>query len=89
MMSIIVFMYCKCHGIPLMCIMMVACLFIQKAKGGAMLEGIVKVAKMLNSRPHSWMDCVALARVKFEKYFNHRVCALGQVTMATWLSGIY
>lgn len=53
----------------------------QKAKGGAMLDGIVKVAKMLNSRPHSWTDCVALARVKFEKYFNHRVCVLDPVTM--------
>ena len=64
------------------CLCLSVCLFVivmwylyQKARGGAMLDGIVKVAKMLNSRPHSWMDCVALARVKFEKYFNHRVCA--------------
>ena len=49
-----------------------------------MLDGIVKVAKMLNSRPHSWKDCVTLARLKFEKYFNHRVGVLSVVTMATW-----
>ena len=48
-----------------------------------MLDGIVKVAKMLNSRPHSWKECVTLARVKFEKYFNHRVGILSVVTMAT------
>lgn len=51
----------------------------QKARSGAMLDGIVKVAKMLNSRPHSWTDCVSLARVKFEKYFNHRVGILTAV----------
>jgi len=39
-----------------------------------MLDGIVKVVKMLGGRPHSWTDCVTLGRVKFEKYFNHRVC---------------
>jgi ubiquitin-activating enzyme E1-like protein 2 len=37
-------------------------------------DGIVKVTKMLEHRPGDWADCVRLARVKFEKYFNHKVC---------------
>ncbi|XP_065909784.1 ubiquitin-like modifier-activating enzyme 6 [Dysidea avara] len=49
---------------------------VEKMKGGAMLDGVVKVAKMLQSRPHSWTDCVSLSRVKFEKYFNHRARTL-------------
>lgn len=68
-----------------MCMHLSLC--IQKARGGAMLDGIVKVAKMLNSRPHSWKDCVTLARVKFEKYFNHRVGVPSVVT--TWLNAAH
>ena len=58
-----------------MCVLMFCT---QKMKGGAMLDGVVKVAKMLQSRPHSWTDCVSLSRVKFEKYFNHRVTTMFQ-----------
>jgi ubiquitin-activating enzyme E1-like protein 2 len=31
------------------------------------------VLKLVQRRPMCWMDCVALARVKFAKYFNHKV----------------
>ena len=37
-------------------------------------DGMVKVTKMLDRRPPDWASCMALARVKFEKYFNHKVC---------------
>ena len=36
-------------------------------------DGLVKVVKMLEHRPGDWARCVQLARVKFEKYFNHKV----------------
>ncbi|CAI8051799.1 Ubiquitin-like modifier-activating enzyme 6 [Geodia barretti] len=35
-------------------------------------DGMVKVTKMLDRRPPDWASCMALARVKFEKYFNHK-----------------
>ena len=31
--------------------------------------------KLLSRRPRNWSQCVELARLKFEKYFNHKVCA--------------
>ena len=31
------------------------------------------VAKQLVQRPISWADCVGIARLKFEKYFRHKV----------------
>jgi len=30
-------------------------------------------AKLMKSRPYTWEDCVKIARLKFEKYFNHKV----------------
>ena len=36
-------------------------------------DGAVKATKMLEHRPLDWAACVSLARVKFEKYFNHKV----------------
>ena len=36
-------------------------------------DGAVKVMKMMKHRPQSWTDCVHIARIKFEKYFNHKV----------------
>ena len=36
-------------------------------------DGVIKVTKMLSLRPTDWPSCVQLARVKFEKYFNHKV----------------
>ena len=37
-------------------------------------DGIVRATKMLTHRPVDWPACVRLARLKFEKYFNHKVC---------------
>eukprot|EP00051_Salpingoeca_urceolata_P006913 m.91570 g.91570 ORF g.91570 m.91570 type:complete len:1078 (-) comp15042_c0_seq4:33-3266(-) len=31
-----------------------------------------QMVKLLGNRPFGWPDCVALARKKFEKYFNHK-----------------
>ncbi|KAI8478870.1 Ubiquitin-like modifier-activating enzyme 6 [Branchiostoma belcheri] len=45
---------------------------LQTLKGGAQLDGAVQSVKLLKNRPYRWADCVALARVKFEKYFNHK-----------------
>ena len=36
-------------------------------------DGVIKVVKMFQSAPTDWPSCVRLARVKFEKYFNHKV----------------
>lgn len=36
-------------------------------------DGSVQVIKLLENRPKDWNDCIRRARVKFEKYFNHKV----------------
>jgi len=46
---------------------------------GVAVDGGVTVAKMVHALPSKWADCVALGRVKFEKYFNHKVCDLSQL----------
>ena len=38
-------------------------------------DGVMKVTKMLSHRPIDWQSCVRLARLKFEKYFHHKVCS--------------
>jgi len=40
---------------------------------GVAVDGAVTVAKMVHTLPSNWADCVAQGRVKFEKYFNHKV----------------
>ncbi|XP_050399847.1 ubiquitin-like modifier-activating enzyme 6 [Patella vulgata] len=45
---------------------------LERLKREEMLEGSVKVSKSAASRPTTWSDCVRLARLKFEKYFNHK-----------------
>ena len=35
------------------------------------------VAKQLVQRPISWADCLGIARLKFEKYFRHKVSSYG------------
>ncbi|XP_041365685.1 ubiquitin-like modifier-activating enzyme 6 isoform X1 [Gigantopelta aegis] len=40
-------------------------------KGGH-LESAVKVCKLAETRPVDWVGCVTQARIKFEKYFNHK-----------------
>lgn len=36
-------------------------------------DGVVKVVKMTRVWPGDWPSCVRLARLKFEKYYNHTV----------------
>lgn len=43
---------------------------------GVAVDGGITVAKMVHTLPSTWADCVALGRIKFEKYFNHKVCGL-------------
>ena len=45
----------------------------QKLQEGVNIEGSVQVSKLSESRPAHWAACVATARLKFEKYFNHKV----------------
>ena len=37
------------------------------------MEGVVHAVKLLVNCPQEWSDCVKIARLKFEKYFNHKV----------------
>lgn len=45
---------------------------IKKLLGGSNLDGCVQVSKILHNRCTDWRDSVKIARLKFEKYFNHR-----------------
>ena len=45
----------------------------QKLKNGQSLDGAVQVSKMATNRSATWCQCVQLARLKFQKYFNHKV----------------
>ncbi|XP_059175412.1 ubiquitin-like modifier-activating enzyme 6 [Physella acuta] len=45
---------------------------IKKLENGIAVEGAVKVSKILTNRPSNWTDCVSLARIRFERYFNHK-----------------
>lgn len=45
---------------------------IQKLKNGQSLDGAVQVSKMAANRRATWCQCVQLARLKFQKYFNHK-----------------
>eukprot|EP00069_Balaena_mysticetus_P005904 bmy_18324T0 len=44
----------------------------KKIQTGHSLEGCFQVIKLLSKRPRNWSHCVELARLKFEKYFNHK-----------------
>ncbi|KAI8793388.1 ubiquitin-like modifier-activating enzyme 6 isoform X1 [Biomphalaria glabrata] len=44
----------------------------QRLASGVSIDGAVKVSKMLATRPTSWAACLALARSRFESYFNHK-----------------
>ncbi|XP_030832808.1 ubiquitin-like modifier-activating enzyme 6 isoform X2 [Strongylocentrotus purpuratus] len=45
---------------------------VKKLESGESLENTLPVTKYLNNRGTSWQDCVRIARIKFEKYFNHK-----------------
>ncbi|XP_077877478.1 ubiquitin-like modifier-activating enzyme 6 isoform X5 [Ictidomys tridecemlineatus] len=49
---------------------------LQKIQSGQSLEGCFQVIKLLTRRPRNWSQCVELARLKFEKYFNHKALQL-------------
>ena len=49
---------------------------VQKLENSTPLEGAVQVGKLVESRPTSWEACVVTGRLKFQKYFNHKVCYL-------------
>lgn len=47
-------------------------------QAGESLDGSFQVIKLLSRRPSQWEQCIALARVKFEKYFKRKVMSLPQ-----------
>ncbi|XP_072445234.1 ubiquitin-like modifier-activating enzyme 6 isoform X2 [Chiloscyllium punctatum] len=49
---------------------------LQRMQNGESLEGSFQAIKLLNRWPSGWHECVALARVKFEKYFHHKAVQL-------------
>ncbi|XP_036618999.1 ubiquitin-like modifier-activating enzyme 6 [Trichosurus vulpecula] len=49
---------------------------LQRIQSGESLEGCFQVIKSLSRRPRNWSQCVELARIKFEKYFNHKALQL-------------
>uniref|UniRef100_A0A8C4MPD8 E1 ubiquitin-activating enzyme n=1 Tax=Equus asinus asinus TaxID=83772 RepID=A0A8C4MPD8_EQUAS len=51
---------------------------LQKIQTGHSLEGCFQVIKLLSRRPRNWSQCIELARLKFEKYFNHKVSLFWQ-----------
>lgn len=42
-------------------------------QAGESLEGSFQVMKLLSRQPTQWEQCVAVARLKFEKYFKRKV----------------
>lgn len=42
-------------------------------QAGESLEGSFQVIKLLSRQPTQWEQCVAVARLKFEKYFKRKV----------------
>ncbi|XP_066516010.1 ubiquitin-like modifier-activating enzyme 6 isoform X2 [Hoplias malabaricus] len=49
---------------------------LQKMKVGESMEGAFQVIKLLSRRPSQWEDCLALARLKFDKYFKRKALQL-------------
>ncbi|XP_077131089.1 ubiquitin-like modifier-activating enzyme 6 [Ranitomeya variabilis] len=45
---------------------------LRKMKSCESLEGCFHVVKLLSRKPRCWSQCVELARLKFEKYFDHK-----------------
>ena len=44
----------------------------EAATSGKAFSRIHLVMRVMQARPVTWADCVRLARLKFEKYFNHK-----------------
>ncbi|XP_071359280.1 ubiquitin-like modifier-activating enzyme 6 [Trachinotus anak] len=49
---------------------------LQRMQAGESLEGSFQVIKLLSRRPSQWEQCVAIARLKFEKYFKRKALQL-------------
>ncbi|XP_011617690.1 ubiquitin-like modifier-activating enzyme 6 [Takifugu rubripes] len=49
---------------------------LQRMKAGESLEGSFQVIKLLNRRPSQWEQCIAVGRLKFEKYFKRKALQL-------------
>ncbi|KAG7458825.1 hypothetical protein MATL_G00224740 [Megalops atlanticus] len=49
---------------------------LQRMKARESLEGSFQVIKLLSRRPTQWEHCVALARLKFDKYFKRKALQL-------------
>jgi len=50
---------------------------------GESMEGSFQVIKLLSRRPTQWNHCIALARLKFDKYFKRKVTVL-QKLIVQW-----
>ncbi|XP_045903034.1 ubiquitin-like modifier-activating enzyme 6 [Micropterus dolomieu] len=49
---------------------------LQRMQVGESLEGSFQVIKLLSRRPSQWEQCIAIARLKFEKYFKRKALQL-------------
>uniref|UniRef100_I3JQT0 Ubiquitin-like modifier-activating enzyme 6 n=1 Tax=Oreochromis niloticus TaxID=8128 RepID=I3JQT0_ORENI len=49
---------------------------LQRMQAGESLEGSFQVIKLLSRQPTQWDQCVAIARLKFEKYFKRKALQL-------------
>ncbi|KAM9362971.1 ubiquitin-like modifier-activating enzyme 6 [Symphorus nematophorus] len=49
---------------------------LQRMQAGESLEGSFQVIKLLSRRPSQWEHCIAIARLKFEKYFKRKALQL-------------
>ncbi|KAG1956676.1 ubiquitin-like modifier-activating enzyme [Pimephales promelas] len=49
---------------------------LQRMMAGESMEGSFQVIKLLSRRPTQWNHCIALARLKFDKYFKRKALQL-------------
>ncbi|KAB5518536.1 hypothetical protein PHYPO_G00167190 [Pangasianodon hypophthalmus] len=49
---------------------------LQRMKAGESMDGAFQVIKVLSRRPTCWEHCLALARLKFDKYFKRKALQL-------------
>lgn len=55
------------------CVDISSLLCVQRMQSGESPEGSFQVIKLLSRRPSQWEQCVAIGRLKFEKYFKRKV----------------
>lgn len=56
-----------------LCVLLVLHEMSQRMQSGESPEGSFQVIKLLSRRPSQWEQCVAMGRLKFEKYFKRKV----------------